>query len=245
MSEGITREEASAIIVRGDGIDYEERRFISAVLEEVGKRRGITSEQLVEISGPQILDRGVLNWAWVQALLSALDRHVPYASGATIALFTHDVYQYLKNSSVREAIDEGVAAAFDQSVEAVVVGHSLGTVVAYNLLRMQGHLTNWKVPLFVTLGSPLGVREIQRTLRAFAPVRCPQCVSDWFNALDARDVVALYELTAQSFPLNPASPAINDYAGVRNTTDNRHGIAGYLNDEVVAKRIYQALEVAS
>lgn len=61
-----------------------------------------------------------------------------------MALFTHDVYQYLKNSDVRETIDTGVVAALTPGVETVVVGHSLGTVVSYNLLRQQGHIRGWK-----------------------------------------------------------------------------------------------------
>jgi hypothetical protein len=53
-----------------------------------------------------------------------------------------------------------------------------------------------------------------------------------------RDVVALYPLDKNNFPIQPA---IDNNAAVRNKTDNRHGIAGYLDDPNVAKRIVQAL----
>jgi hypothetical protein len=56
-----------------------------------------------------------------------------------------------------------------------------------------------------------------------------------------RDVVALYPLDTKSFPLDPANPAIENKTDVRNRTANRHGIAGYLDDQEVARRIYDAL----
>jgi hypothetical protein len=154
---------------------------------------------------------------------------------------TSDVYQYLKNSNIRETIDKGVADSLTVGVETVVVAHSLGTVVAYNLLRQQGHLRGWKIPLFVTLGSPLAIEEIRKTLKSFAPTRCPECTSRWFNAMDERDVVALYPLTPKNFPLDPTKPSIQNKVDVRNRTSNRHGISGYLDDAEVAKIIHKAL----
>ena len=62
-----------------------------------------------------------------------------------------------------------------------------------------------------------------------------------FNALDQRDVVALYPLDSVNFPLDPAVPAIENKRDVRNKTDNRHGITGYLDDAEVARRIHEAL----
>lgn len=132
-------------------------------------------------------------------------------------------------------------AALSPDVETVVVSHSLGTVIAYNLLRREGQMRGWNVPLFVTLGSPLAVTEIRKTLKSFSTARCPECVVKWFNALDERDVVALYPLNTEHFPLEPADPAIDNKRDVRNNTSNRHGIAGYLDDEEVARRIHAAL----
>jgi hypothetical protein len=66
-------------------------------------------------------------------------------------------------------------------------------------------------------------------------------VSAWFNAMDERDVVALYPLDPTHFPLDPDTPAIENKTDVRNRTRNRHGVAGYLDNEVVARRIYRAI----
>jgi hypothetical protein len=241
MVDGKSGDQAAEVIVRGTDTDDDEQRFTRELIEEIRQKAGITDAQIAEAVGQEVVERGPLDWGWVRGTLKALDRFVPHGSGASIALFTRDVYQYLNNSLVREKIDTGVSAAFKRDVETVVVAHSLGTVVAYNLMRQAGHLRGWKVPLFVTVGSPLAVSVIRKTVKGFGPTRCPECVSEWFNAMDERDVVALYPLDTNSFPLNPADPAIENKRDVRNKTRNRHGIAGYLDDAEVARRIYDSL----
>lgn len=241
MVGGKSAEEAAKVIVRGtDGAD-DEARFTRAVMEEIRKKNGITEAQMAEIAGTEVVNRGPQNWEWFQTVLKAVDRHVPHGSGNSIAHFTHDVYLYLKNTNIRDTIDTGIAAAIKPNVETVVLAHSLGTVVAYNLLRREGLQRSWKVPQFITVGSPLAITEIRKTLRGFAPTRCPECATAWFNAMDERDVVALYPLDTKNFPLDPANPAITNKKNVRNKTSNRHGIAGYLDDKEVARKIHDAL----
>ena len=70
------------------------------------------------------------------------------------------------------------------------------------------------------------------------PLRSPACVRDWFNAYDDRDVVALVALDDKAFDVNPR---IENKGDVLNFTDNRHGIAGYLADPVVAAKIVEFL----
>lgn len=241
LTNGKSGDAAAEIVVRGTAADADEQRFSRAVMEEIRQKAGISQDQIAQVAGQDVVQRGPQNWEWFQGILQAIDRYVPHGSGASIALFTRDVYQYLKNSAIRQRIEDGVSRAITPGVETVVVSHSLGTVVAYNLLRREGHLRGWKVPLFVTVGSPLAITEIRKTLKGFAPTRCPECASAWFNAMDERDVVALYPLDPARFPLDPLKPTIHNKTDVRNRTRNRHGIAGYLDDKEVAKRIYDAL----
>jgi pimeloyl-ACP methyl ester carboxylesterase len=56
------------------------------------------------------------------------------------------------DAKVRPALEAGPC---------IVVAHSLGTVVAFKLLR--AHTQD--VPLFVTLGSPLGLTSVQSALK--------------------------------------------------------------------------------
>jgi pimeloyl-ACP methyl ester carboxylesterase len=133
---------------------------------------------------------------------------------------------------VRRAINKIVAEKLTNE-PTVVIGHSLGTVVAYDVLRQ--HAGN-AVPRYVTVGSPLGIRAIRRRLEA--PLTMPTGVEDWYNARDQRDVVALYPLDKTNFDI---TPAIRNFSRVDNHTDNRHGIAGYLDDVQVAKEIRNAM----
>lgn len=223
------------VVVRGtEAAGKDEQRFQQAVIEEVQRALGISDAQVDAALPGDVRQRGPANWEWVQGILAAIDRHVPGASGASIALATRDVYQYLKNPGVRRTIDDGVLQAMQPGVPTVVVSHSLGTVVAYNLLKREGAARGWVVPLFVTLGSPLGVTAIRQ---AMSPIEFPSCAGAWFNAMDERDVVALYPLTKDHFDVDPA---IVNKTDVRNHTDNRHGIGGYLDDAEVARRIHAA-----
>jgi len=235
----VPQDQLPEVVVRSHEEDPQQREFVADVLEEVLKKKGI-SEAQVEVetavrSGPRMGTRGILNWGWVQGLLTAIDRHVPFGSGASIALVTKDVYEYLNKPGTRDAIEIGVRKAMSPGVESIVVSHSLGTVVAYSMLRREGESLGWKVPLFVTLGSPLAVTKIRESL---APHQHPRCVGAWFNVMDPDDVVSLYPLDGQHFPVDPR---IENKTDVDNKTQNQHGITGYLNDKVVAKRIYDAL----
>jgi hypothetical protein len=235
LVHGKSLREAAEVIMRGEDVNRQEQEFLREVLNEVFEETGITEDQIREVGGDSVIEKGPLNWEWIQTGLKAVDRFVPGASGATVALVTRDVYQYLRNPGLRDVLENGTRNAIASGEETVVVSHSLGTVVAYNLLRREGVAQGWQVPLFVTLGCPLAVTAISRAVR---PLEHPSVVSTWFNALVEGDVVALYPLDQNRFPVQPP---IENWPGVQNTTSNQHGITGYLTDGRVARRIYDAL----
>ncbi len=234
LSSGAAPANAAPVAIRGRPAP-EEQDFARDVLEEIAAGAGITRADLDAETGGATQRRGLQNWAWVQAVLRLIDRRVPFASAAAIALFTRDVFHYLSTARVTTAIDAGVAPAIDSDGPSVVVAHSLGTVVAYRLLTRAGGERGWDLPLFVTLGSPLGIRRIRESL---APTRHPGCAQRWFNAFDRRDLVALHPLRSPHFAVDPP---IDNKDDVENHTDNRHGIGGYLNDPVVARAIHDAV----
>jgi hypothetical protein len=234
LSAGMDPADAARVIIRGPESEAQ-KEFMRDVLAEVKEKAGISDEEVLAELGPEVLDRGPLNWGWVQGILKVIDRKVPFGSGASVALATKDVFDYLTKPVIHDTINNGVRAAIQAGESTVVVSHSLGTVVAYNVLRKAGPGSGLKVPLFVTVGSPLGVTRIRQSL---APTTFPPNVGSWFNAMDERDVVALYPLERPHFHVNPA---IINKTDVNNHTENRHGIAGYLEDAEVAKRIHDAL----
>lgn len=238
MCNGLSASEAADVIYRGAvaGADDRDRlqELLLAYLAGLGVEPAQVDAVQRGIAGSEVVERGPQNWAWVQAVIRTIDAHVPGAA-TLIAMITNDVHQYLSKDSLRSVIEDGVIAALSEEEESVIVAHSLGTIVAYKLLHRLSRNGAWKVPLLVTLGSPLAINAIRDRVR---PIRHPTCVSKWYNARDPRDVVALYPLDREHFKVDPE---IDDSSHVSNWKSNRHGIEGYLDDERVARRIFDAL----
>lgn len=223
---------ASEAHARGGNVSDQFLLFQAAVADELRLRAGVSDAELDAEYGPNPKPKGPLNWEWVHAILRTLDRRGGGMGQAALETFTRDVFLYLNRVVVRDEINRIVAGELTEA-PTVVVGHSLGSVVAYNVLRSDQR--GLRVPLYLTVGCPLGIRAIRDNL---VPLRFPQPVGAWYNAFDTRDVVALYPLDGANFPV---TPAIENYGMVDNQTDNRHGIAGYLDDVFVAKRILDAV----
>ena len=110
-----------------------------------------------------------------------------------------------------------------------IVAHSLGTIVAYTALRdFQLDRPGVKVPLLITVGSPLGAHQVKA--RIGPPWAVPGNVADWSNYYDKGDPVTLGRALARDFAVG-----ISDHV-VNNQTTNGHSIEGYLDEaQIVAK----------
>lgn len=235
MLGGKSPDEAVEVIVKGPAPASAEQAVMNEMIAEIAAHEGVAEMDIRAQLPEAVIEKGPANWGWVQGILTALDGIKPL-SKTLVSLVTADVAKYLTHPDTRKKIDDGVRSAIQPGGEAVVVSHSLGTVVAYSVLTSRtGAFPDAKVPLFVTLGSPLAVNAVKSRLR---PHGFPPMVSSWYNAMDPDDVVALYPLTPKHF--NTGQP-IDNHERVDNWTDNQHGIVGYLDDKEVAKRIYDAL----
>jgi hypothetical protein len=177
-----------------------------------------------------VIEKGLQNTSVVLALARAADR-----SGygmEILSSFVKDVSAYLTHSQVGPAIDAIVQPVI-AAERCVVVGHSLGSVVAFRILKQMGTAAN--VEKFITLGSPLGLNTIRNLI---TPLESPAGVKAWLNVYDPTDVVSLYPLDKSTWDVTP--PIVN-ISNVANHMSNRHGISGYLDDEKVATAIHEAL----
>jgi hypothetical protein len=207
--------------------------FTRSVLQEINGRGEISEEEVNAQMPPgkTLEEMGPQNWKWVRAFVRAVDNRWPEFSGTQIDDFLTDVWLYLDKPAVQSAIDAIIQAELTDE-PTLVVSHSLGTVVAYNILKK--HKIN--LAGFITLGSPLGIKAITAKLgllKNVSPTR-------WINAYDKADIVALNPLDSIHFPV---APKIFNYSEVQNTTGNRHGIGGvhpergYLFDEKILQQI--------
>jgi hypothetical protein len=220
-----------AIVPKGNAAFDEYAAFRAEIANEMRIRAAISDDEIRSQMRSAPTEKGIQNWEWVQAAVRLLDRHVTDVSQTTIEVFLRDVFLYTRREVVSTAINKIVAESISTET-AVLVAHSLGTVVAYNVLKA----LPTKIPLFVTVGSPLAIRAIRKTL---APICNPAGASGWYNAYDARDIVALYPLDNDNFGV---MPAVANNGTVNNWTENRHGIAGYLDDARVAKTVWTGLQ---
>ncbi|MFD3700221.1 hypothetical protein ACFWUZ_29545 [Streptomyces sp. NPDC058646] len=212
-----------------------EKQFIAQMVADAVQQLGIREEDITAAADqPGQIEKGVQNWPWTIAALRVIE-DIPGLAGLALEFVTRDVFRYLRYPGIQTVIEDGVQQALTPDEEHVIVAHSLGTVIVYNLLKRKAHEFSWKVPTLVTLGSPLAVRPIAQALR---PTGRPHGVKDWFNAFDPQDVVALNPLDNDHFP---AHPEIENYGQMRNGTPDHHGISGYLEHAVVARRIHDAL----
>jgi hypothetical protein len=222
--------QADNVATRGDAVDDGYAEFLRDVAIQASENGIVTDQELdLELRGPQ--ERAPENWAWVQAIIRVVDRRATGVASFSIGKLLRDVFIYVNDRPVRRAINAIVAEKLTGE-PTVVVAHSLGSVVAYEVLR--AHVGNM-VPRYVTVGSPLGIRAISQRLAT--PLVMPAGAADWYNAFDPHDVVALYPLDAANFAI---APPIKNYPYVNNHTDNRHGIGGYLDDADVAAQIATA-----
>jgi hypothetical protein len=191
----------------------------------------VAREVLAGAGRPQAVEaEGVVVDALVEALVAALgavDRWLPGLSAAVLLTLTRDVYAYLHDDEVRRALDAGLADALAGDEPAVVVAHSLGSVVAYSVLATRA--PGPEVPLLITPGSPLGIRAIREALQALAPLEFPARVDRWVSVRDPRDLLALHDLTPAAFPLAAGSPGIENLR-VTNRAPGFHAAAHRLDD---------------
>jgi hypothetical protein len=216
----------------GQNLDFE--KFMQSALDQMQAEGGISDAQVRDQLPPGgSQEKGIQNWGWVQAIARVIDNRLTPASNFTIELFLREVFLYIARRPVADAINALVAEKLTAE-PTIVIGHSLGSVVAYNVLK--AHRSRLDVRRFITVGSPLGLRAISSKLGVASNVADP---AGWFNAYDKRDIVALNKLDNSWFPVQPK---ITNHGKVKNNTDNRHGIIGYLNDARVAAEVAAAME---
>jgi hypothetical protein len=213
----------------------EELAFMQAIILETALAKGITLDQVAAQANEGVVEKDVQNWKIVLAALRLLDK-IEGVGQTVVELRTRDVWVYLTQLGIRKRINDIVAAAIPDTEPCIVVAHSLGTVVAYNVLMLRASRANVKA-LF-TIGSPLGIEAISSRLPSdIKPRKAPSEIGTWFNARDAQDTVALYEIKQKSFP---GLPEIQNYTVVNNSS-NHHDIERYLEDRTIAGAIGAAI----
>jgi hypothetical protein len=165
--------------------------------------------------------------------------HVPVLGPVTERMavwFLVQVRRYLGEERVRKFAQDAVREQITGDTR-VLVGHSLGSVVAYEVLCSDPDLP---VRTLVTLGSPLGVRAVRSRLQP--PVingrgAWPSGVEHWVNIADKADPVALKKRLDPIFGTDNAS--IEDIEVFNG--GGMHDVKPYLTSKRTGEAIWSGL----
>ncbi|MGE5160917.1 MAG: S8 family serine peptidase, partial [Betaproteobacteria bacterium] len=150
-------------------------------------------------------------------------------------LFLHDVRDFLFDAERRGRMGDTLRRRLEAGGGPfIVIAHSQGSMIAYDVLRALKR-EQADVRLFVTIGSPLGIDEVQDVLKSIGgPLRVPECVARWVNVAERLDPVALDPELEGEFARNGRGVQVEDVA-VRNPDwqTNPHSSTGYLATDAV------------
>jgi hypothetical protein len=193
-------------------LDGDERAFVEQLADELGadvsEEEGKAAAAAAAAGAPPSV--GAPTLAGAEAAAAAHLERVPlpwFIKRPLMKALLRDVHHYLFNTrhtprsgesfAVRDEIRRRTLAALEEGAQAkgphVVVSHSMGTVIAYDCLKRVGECP--VVDALVTLGSPLGLDEIQDKFRpgwsrdhGFPHERVRS--GRWINVFDRLDPVA-------------------------------------------------------
>lgn len=149
------------------------------------------------------------------------------------------VSDYLTKQEVRTAVLSRLGQRIGSDTQ-VVIGHSLGSVVAYEYLYEYRPAS---VRLLLTLGSPLGIPNLIFDRLTPRPVdgcgSWPGNVPTWVNVADPGDIVALQPDLSDLF-IGPSPNRVVDRKVV-NSPKNPHRATTYLNARDTGSALGHAL----
>jgi hypothetical protein len=147
---------------------------------------------------------------------------------------------YLTDDRIRTDTLAIVHQLIDSNTK-VVIGHSLGSIVAYEAVQQLEH----PLPLLVTVGSPLGLDTIVYPRLQPQPPCFPPYVKRWVNVADRDDFIAAEPNLTNLFKAGiPADAVFEGEYTVDNGSDP-HNSDFYLSKIEVGRPVGQVLNIRS
>ncbi len=170
---------------------------------------------------------------WVQWSLRRLDRAFGSRAAAVLYLGAlRQVRRYLCDAALKAEADQRTAAVVSDDCR-VLIGHSLGSVVAFEYLRQHpGH----HIDLLITVGSPLGLTTVRGLMPdpAYGGAALPPNLRAWVNLRDVSDPVAC------AGDLSVHWPGLADDDTIDNEAD-AHSVLRYLSKKQAGQAILDGL----
>ena len=178
---------------------YSEHRDIEldrAAIEAVMQQPHASDRDVAEASS--FLRRAT---RWIYHLGDWLPFLIPHLATERMEMHLRDVFRYEKNSNgiadhVRRMLKVALLAAHKGGHPVLLIGHSMGSVIAWDALWELSHAADKSIELdlWLTMGSPLGQRFMQRRIRGHdeqGTKRYPNNIRRWKNLAAVGDLTAI------------------------------------------------------
>ncbi len=172
--------------------------------------------------------------------------------------FLRDVHHYLFNSEftprpgetflVQDEIRKRFVAAVNRGAAKsgphIVVSHSMGTIIAYDCLKRVADCSG--IDALITLGSPLGIDEVQAKLKPEWSRKdgfpSSKVAGEWLNVFDPMDVVSRLDPHLASDYRKNGATVVEDQ---RQNHDGwwTHSLDKYFRGQVVSSRLKSMLGI--
>lgn len=193
-------------LIAWNHIYYQEYKDISSELEWI--------DVLIHQHGPTALDIREAD-AWhrkLDRLLYTIVDHAPcllHLTSEALQSAARETARYFHNDNniaceIRGLLKRQLRPMLSDHGKILLIGHSLGSVIAYDTLWELSHLEHLpgKVDLFLTIGSPLGMNYVQRRLMGHDQTgkkKYPVNIHRWVNVSSVGDITALDRVFADDF----------------------------------------------
>jgi hypothetical protein len=146
----------------------------------------------------------------------------------------NEIDRYFNNADdvarkIRDLLKQTLRPMLEQQEDVLLIGHSLGSVIAYDTLWELSHQDGVKGKVdFLTLGSPMGLHYVQRRLLGMndhGKESYPDLIRRWINFSAEGDVTALNQNIKESFH------AMLELGLVESIEDHCHGIYNYFRSD--------------
>ena len=155
-------------------------------------------------------------------------------------ILLRDVHEFFFVPARRKVMEESVLERIRSGGGPfVVIGHSQGSMIAYKVLAELAK-ADADVELFVTIGSPLGLTEVQDVLKNLLGTKrlaVPACVKAWLNVADLLDPVALDKRLGKEFKPTNGVKIEDNLEFNKDSPRHPHSGTGYLRTSPVRKAV--------
>jgi hypothetical protein len=221
--------------------------FDQAAIEAVIQQDSASKEDVAEASSWR---RRFARWAFSAA--DVMPFLIPHIANERLELHLRDLHRYTRNRNeiaehTRQMLKMPLRAAAEANRPILLIGHSMGSVIAWDSLWQLAHNDRDAVAidLFMTMGSPLGQRFIQRRLQGSKESGTERYVNGirrWVNLSAIGDLTSvdpdLGDDFAQMVELGMVETIedhpVHNYFRLEGTL-NVHAEYGYLANDVTAR----------